>query len=398
MGELYYRGDDAPKWNEKRGVYSGRIWHIDRDANGNAHRTWKRYSCKAKGKRAAYAEYRHWRSTVEAQAQDELKRNGDDAWNSVMVPSYVDDYIDLRESAKSIEPSTVSSYRTSAKHIRARFADTALPNLKSSDIEDWIADLSRSGLSSSTVGKAYRLLKMVLNDAMERGGIDRNPCNPVKPPKRVNQKQGKNALDARQRADLIDKLEKMERCPVVTAAYISLYTGLRQGEICGLKWRDLDLTNEVIWVKRSIGKGEGGAYIKLPKTDRRRDVSLPPTLVKLLKEWKTIQREQFNNSLATHTDDVFIIGDPLGFHGPDRLSKEWHTIAVTNGVVGIEGRIATFHDLRHTWATMYLSNGGDANTAASNLGHANPSMTLDVYASADPDAKKRSAAITEKCM
>lgn len=399
MGELYYRGDDSPKWDEKRGVYCGRVWHIEKDASGKQHRYWKRYTCEAKGKRAAISEYKIWRSNIEAKAQSDLKRGANAAsLGESLVSDYVSQFIDMRESTKANEASTIKGYRTSLRHISERFSHTAMKDVKPADVESWMAALSNRGLSSSSVGKAYRLLKMVMNDAINHGVIDRNPLNTVKPPKRVNKKQGKNALDTRSRESLLDKLNSMELCPVSVAAYISLYTGLREGEVCALQWRDLDISNQVLWVKRSLGSGKGGTYVKQPKTDKRRDVALPASLLDVLKRWKVIQRQMFANKMATFREDSYIIGDPLGFYQPARLSREWHTLALLFDVRGIEGRIATFHDLRNTWATLYLASGGDVNTAASNLGHSKPSMTLDVYASADPDAKKRAAAIVEKAM
>ncbi len=77
------------------------------------------------------------------------------------------------------------------------------------------------------------------------------------------------------------------------------------------------------------------------------------------------------------------------------MSKGWSAIAKAVGVKGTESRIPTFHDLRHTWATRYLAEGGDVKTASSVLGHANAAITLNTYASADPDAKRRSALLTE---
>ena len=102
--------------------------------------------------------------------------------------------------------------------------------------------------------------------------------------------------------------------------------------------------------------------------------------------------------MATLREDSYIIGDPLGYFLPNRLTKEWNSIAKLLGVRGIEGRLPNFHDLRHTWATMFLASGGDVKTAASNLGHANAAMTLNIYASADPDSKRRAAEITESAM
>ena len=238
----------------------------------------------------------------------------------------------------------------------------------------------------------------MLSDAVNNGVIMRNPLATVKPPKRGNKTQGINALDADARAAMLDKMAALGLTPTLVAAYLALYTGMRRGEVCGLQWRDLDEANRVIWIKRAIGDGKGGTYIKQPKTDKIRDVSLPDSLLAVLLDWKAKQREEFANNMATLRGDSYIIGDALGYFLPNRLTKEWNSIAKLLGVRGIEGRLPNFHDLRHTWATMFLASGGDVKTAASNLGHANAAMTLNIYASADPDAKRRAAEITEKAM
>ena len=122
--------------------------------------------------------------------------------------------------------------------------------------------LTRRGLSSSSVGKAYRLLKMIMNDAVNHGAIDRNPLDTVKPPKRGNKYAGINALDTGGRVALLDRLESMELCPVVVAAYFALFTGMRNAEICALQWRDMDISNRVIWVEPLFGRWKGWCILE----------------------------------------------------------------------------------------------------------------------------------------
>lgn len=80
---------------------------------------------------------------------------------------------------------------------------------------------------------------------------------------------------------------------------------------------------------------------------------------------------------------------------PGTLCRQWKSVAELLGLKGSEGRRVTFHDLRHTWATVAVASGADIKTVASNLGHANAAMTLNIYASADPDAKRRAASIMD---
>lgn len=392
-GLFYY--NRRMKYIEQRGKFRGFLYYRTEDGKRRA----KTKDLEADRPRAARAEFDKWFNEEEAAAQRSLQRSGRAlTLSETPVPDYVSRYIDLREASKTIEESTVTGYRTSLRYIRERFANKAIKELTASDVSEWVSDLTQRGLSSSTVGKAYRLLKMVLNDAIKYGAIERNPANSVKPPKRRNKNEGKNALDASERKRLLNALDNMEPCPLTVAAYISLFTGVRRGEICALQWRDLDAANSVLWVKRALGEGAHGVYVKLPKTDKPRDVVLPKSLFSILMRWKEIQRQAFAADGVSFREDAYIIGDPLGYCAPGRITKEWATLARLLKLRGIEGRQPVFHDLRHTWATVYISSGGDANTAASNLGHAKPSMTLDVYASADPDAKRRAAVITEQAM
>ena len=246
--------------------------------------------------------------------------------------------------------------------------------------EDWEANLMNE-FSSVTVIKCHRLLKMVLDKAVAEEALRSNPLNGVKPPKKVAVHQGINALDAKERARVVGILDPMVPSPMATAALISLFTGLRRGEVCGLKWSDVDLTRGVMWVRRSIGESEGGStYIKEPKTGESRDVAIPGRLADILKRRRASQP----------SGCVWVVGD-TDFMKPHTLTREWGAIVKNYRIKGVEGRLCTFHDLRHTWATAAVAGGIDIKTVSSNLGHANAAMTLNIYASADPDAKRRAA-------
>ena len=394
MGTLYYTGQELLE-DKKRGKFRGRLSYRD-ESNKRRYIT---RTLSATGKRAANAELASWRQEKEREHAESL--SGDTASSPIadtLIPEYVSRYIDAKEQTKSIEPSTISSYRDSLRYITSAFSNMPLKGLQPVDAERWIAALVDEGRSSSTIGKAFRLLKQVLNSAITQGAIDKNPLALVKPPKRVNKKQGINALDEAALGNLLGKLGALELSPITVAAYIALNTGMRRGEVCGLQWRDIDADNRVIWVRRSIGLGKGGAYIKQPKTDKARDVVLPATLLKVLEQWKAKQQQAYAADMASLSANSYVLGDALGYYHPDRLSKDWASLTKMLGVRGTEGRRASYHDLRHTWATLALARGADVKTVSSNLGHANAAMTLNIYASADPDAKRRAADLIEGLM
>lgn len=360
----------------------------------------------AEGKAEAKRELAAWRAEMEEQAERDAKRGpAAVAAGKKAVPDYVDEYI---AGLTHLQPSSVKSYRTSAKFIREAFEAVAVEDLKPEQVRGWEGELVERGLSPSTVGKAHRLLKQAMKDAVNLRVIDWNPVDPVKPPKRVNVKKGKNSLDTDARIAVLDKLDHLEHTPLTIAAYISLYMGLREGEICALKWSDADLELGKLHVGRTIGEGPGGTGCYLredgTKNGKSRELFMPETLTAIIHDWRGEQAERFREMGARLTPNSFIIGDPAGlwneegFKNPRTLGREWTALARAMGIRGHEDRIPTFHDLRHTWATLYMAAGGDANTAASNLGHSNVAMTLNEYASADPDAKREAARLTEVAM
>jgi integrase len=121
-------------------------------------------------------------------------------------------------------------------------------------------------------------------------------------------------------------------------------------------------------------------------------VPVPADLANILIGWQKTQRTRAVAAGVTFPGTLYVTGRIDGsYQSPEVVSHEWHALSKALGVRGTEGRIATFHDLRHTFATCAIAEGVDVKTVSSILGHANAAMTLNVYASADPDAKRRAA-------
>ena len=321
------------------------------------------------------------------------------------VADYVSDYISTLEAAKSVEPSTIKGYRSTLEYIKDGFVGVSMRDLRPQQVQRWERDLIERGLSSSTVGKGHRLLKQVCKHAVEVEDLLRNPCDPVKPPQRT--KTEPNALDSDGRAKVLGVLSKMELEPLSVAAYIALFTGMRRGEICALTWGDVDLDRNEIAVSKALGAGVGGTYLKTPKTGRGRVVPIHRQLSEILARYRIVKRAEWMQ--ATFTDDApttdaefskqYVLGTPDGrFCNPTRLGKDWQSLSKLCRFMGTEGRPCTFHDLRHTFATIAISEGADVRSVAAILGHANVAMTLNVYASADAEAKRRAAEIVGKAL
>jgi len=337
--------------------------------------TWhiKTHTSAATTKRDAKADMRQWRDTLEGQIIA-----GDTA---AYIADYVDRYVDMLESAHTIRPNTVEGYRYAALHIRKAFATTPLDRLTAQKVQKWEASMLSTGKSVETVTKTHRLLKAALAYAVEVDDITKNPVAAVKPPKMPARHP--NALDAATRKRLMESLDMMGDSPVTMAAWIAMCGGLREGEICGLRWDDVDMRDGTMWVRRAIAHTKAGMYVKEPKSGHARDVPITDTLMRHLKAWHE------------YSTSIYVIGKGKDYHNPAMLGKEWRTISRALNLVGTEGRTCTFHDLRHTFATAAIAAGVDVKTVSSILGHANAAMTLNVYASADPDAKRRAASVID---
>ncbi|WP_130810703.1 site-specific integrase [Olsenella sp. Marseille-P4559] len=181
--------------------------------------------------------------------------------------------------------------------------------------------------------------------------------------------------------------------PLGMAIELALTTGMRRGEVCALRWSDLG-DDGTITVSHALGNAEGGFYLKEPKTDSS-ERTIPPHPPHLP------NAQVHAGGVAAPRSRVRPLGRLLrpGHPGageptlqPTQLGKDFAAFCKMNGFR------CTFHDLRHTFATMMIAAGTDVRTVASYLGHASVSMTLNIYADVDPDAKKAAVSKVDRLL
>lgn len=349
--------------------------------------TWRQRQkkLKATGKRDAQKELEAWRAEMEEEASwnaPGTKRPGD-------VGEFVAQYIDTLEHSQAVEPSTLTPYRAMQKHIAAGLGGVPFEKLDSDTTQAWVNEMVKEGYAPSTIRKALNLLKAAYADALNRHTIPFNPIVSVKSPKLKRAEP--NALDAEQRAKLLAYLDIASKTPVNLAIRIALNTGMREQEICGLRWKDVDFKAGVLHVRNVIGRAEGKTYEKEPKTGgSRRDIPMSPEIDTALRERRALMMKECMDAGIAMTPDHHVVGRIDGrYMNPHALWREWKAIAKSLGLVGTEGKVPVFHDLRHTFATAAITSGADVKSVSSILGHANAAMTLNIYASADAEAKRR---------
>ena len=365
-----------------RGKWRGQVKY--KDETGKWRNKSKTFT--AKGKREAQRQADEWRE----QLQQEAAAASGARYAGETVLGYVGRYIEGK--ATYIEPSTSKEYRRLLKNQLSKLGEIELDELTPDIVEAWVKDLSETHVPG-TVKKALSLLRSAMKQAVERDRLQKDPTRGVHPPKA--QKQKPNALDERERGKVLNVLAAFnELTPFAIAVKMSMFTGMRQGEICALRWREADLNAGTIRITLTIGTEEGGRYyLKDPKTaGSMRTIRIPGELAHDLSKRRGQMEARCLAAGISFREDFFVIGDIDGeFMKPHVLSIRWRKLADSLELVGTQGRRPTFHDLRHTYATTGVAAGIDIKTVSNALGHSNTAMTLNTYASEDPDAQRRAA-------
>ena len=228
-----------------------------------------------------------------------------------------------------------------------------------------------SKLSPRTVHHHHRVLSQSLKYAVRQGYLGRNPCDMVDPPS--PRKKAMRTLTPGEVEVLLKTASDSYYYPVI---YTAVSTGLRQAELLGLRWRDVDLDLLSISVSQVLYKRRGICEFKEPKTTHsRRCVSMTPKLAIFLREYQA-NRESFSRQLyreLTLDDLIFasVEGKPID---PGVLTHNFSRIVTRAGLSNVR-----FHDLRHTFASLMLLRGAKPKVISEALGHSSVAFTMDVY-------------------
>ena len=311
----------------------------------------------------------------------ELERRGNAYSSKLTLAEFLDKFIAYKEGGMLVERSTVEHYRKQAKVICRYLGAHRLSELTIPAVNGWMAQMVEEGYAPRSVAKPFGLLRQAMNHAVALDLVYKNPCDHCKPP-RIKRKKLK-VLDRAERTRMLKIAQAAEPSPLALAVELALTTGMRRGEICGLRWSDIG--EREVTVNRSISLDSGRPYEKEPKTEgSRRTIPLTSRLYDVLRAIEKDKR-YVSGDLGVPFGDPYVLGTPdpqsRPYH-PTQLTRDFHAFCKMNGFE------MTFHDLRHTFATMMIAGGTDVRTVASYLGHANVAMTLNTYAEVDPDAKR----------
>ena len=289
---------------------------------------------------------------------------------------------------KSLERkgSTVRSYQSTIAYAKESLGRAPVRRLRAEHIGRFNEHLKATGMSASTRAKHLRVLGACLAAAVRHGYAARNPVRDLSPGEKPRAGRKESAYFEN------DELPRLyaEITPGIykTVFLVALKTGMRQGEILALRWGDVDLTEAVIRVRRSVA--DGG--MSMPKNHERRDVDLTTDLVNLLGTWWGECGSPANSALVFpgESRNGFISASSL-------LRRELYPAMARAGVPrsGPTGESRVFHSLRHTYAKRALETGAQITWLSRHLGHSSLKVTTDVYGHWERAERKKQAARLE---
>jgi integrase len=282
----------------------------------------------------------------------------------------------------TVKQSTLENYAYIARlHIIPELGRVRLKALKSRDVRRHYREKLDAGLSPRTVQIIHTVLRKALQQAVHDDVLPRNVCDAVTAPRQT--KKEMQPLTPAQAKRLFENVREDR----LRALYVLAITaGLREGELLGLRWEDVNLERELLQVRRQLTRTRDGLSFTAPKRGKARVVRLTDMAIAALEAHRIAQNEERTRagSLWQETGLVFTstIGTPVDVG--NLTYRSFRPLLKRTDLPRIR-----FHDLRHTCATLLLSKGTHPKIVQEMLGHANISMTMDTYTHVLPTCKRK---------
>lgn len=302
------------------------------------------------------------------------------------LDSWLTDYV-----AVKLRPQTARGYRTIVdRHLRPRLGVIRLADVTAQHIQRAEAALREGGMGEATLRNVHRVLVTALGRAVKLGILARNPAALLEPPR--PRRPEMRALTPMEAERLLAAAEGSDLRPLI---HLGLHSGLRRGELLGLRWGDFDPLLGTLAVNRSLQVVRRQVIFTAPKSaSSRRPVPLGPTALIALRHYRELceyKDARIDRELSPEAP-IFarIDGSPML---PDTVSHEFRRIADRAGLPW-----AHVHTLRHTHATAGLSAGIHPLVMSKRLGHSTIAVTLDLYSHVTPALQHEAAESIERAL
>ncbi|GGE48032.1 site-specific integrase [Pullulanibacillus camelliae] len=292
----------------------------------------------------------------------------------------------LEHKRRNVAMGTYIHYRSYVNnHLIPHFGHINVNEMKPSYIQEFYDQLIEDEvLSNQSIVHLHRTLNNAFKKAIEWEWAIKNPANVIKPPK--PEKYEMKTWDEFEVQEFL-KISQDDRFYIVYL--LALTTGMRKGEILGLRWQDIDINNQILSVRQAITRERVGGYgVGKLKTDKSyRSISLFDHVIKELTEYRSLQRKYIMKHRKTFNDQGFVIADLNGsFIWPRNLDRHWYDLLQKSALKKIR-----FHEMRHTHATLLLKQGVHPKVVQERLGHSSINITLDTYSHVIPNIQKAAA-------
>ncbi len=298
----------------------------------------------------------------------------------------------LLNVAPSVKPRTAQFYRFMITHYGQDIASLTPTQLKPYHLQKLYAKLLARGLSSTTVRRLHATLHRAFESGVRQGLFAQNITKLVDAPRNAHKEmQTFNAAQARTFLEAI----KGDRFEALLALAIS--TGMRQGELLGLTWENVDLERGIIYVKRNMQWIQKEVYLEDPKTQQSRRMLFVGPMVRDLLAQHLLKQQEHHAAMKETWEKrwnlVFRNVTGKAMH-PSTLVHRHFEPAIERGNLP---RIR-FHDLRHTAATLLLEAGINPKVVSEMLGHSSVSITLSLYSHATPAMHYTASVVMDKVL
>jgi integrase len=300
--------------------------------------------------------------------------------DSLTVERYLERW--LADSVRdTVKATTYETYeRLSRLHLAPTLGRIKLKNLTPTHVRGLYREKLDSGLSPTSVQRVHALLHKALKQAMHDGLVPRNVTDAVKAPR-----QSRKEIPTLTREHVRIFLKSAHGDRLEALYLLAIHTGLRQGELLGLKWSDVDLDRGTLQVRRILSAAKEGPRFTTPKSNKGRNVRLTVQAVQALRHHRKRQVEERLKHEGFWQDHELVfttlVGTPLNRHNV--FSRSFKPLLRRAGLPDIP-----FHALRHSFATLMLAGGEHPKVVQEMMGHSGIRVTMDFYSHVLPDMQK----------
>lgn len=269
--------------------------------------------------------------------------------------------------------------------IYPALGEMKMPDITAANISALLLDMQAQGKAHATCIKVYTVLKSLFKMAYLSDIVQKNPMDKVERPKQRKVEVRGIEAEAYTIEEVKHILSCLEKEPLKWQALIRLLvdTGIRRGECCGLQWKDVDFKGNTITVAGNLCyTPQKGVYLDTPKNGKTRIIDVDADVIALL--------QQLRQQQASHALSAFIFTqdnspEPMHPQSPTRYLKKF---AARYGIDDLHP-----HKLRHSFASIAITNGADIASVSEKLGHSDKAVTLRMYTHADAESMKRASQI-----